>query len=167
MRQAQSSGFPQSADTYGEKRRKARAPVTERVAGWSARHRKTAVFGWLLLVVTVFTAGQAIGSAQLTQYDAGQAGQAERVLNKVAPAQYNAYAETVLIQANTPGITFGSDPAMRQAEFGKQIERRLALCGNRLAARQIPAHLCKSLRQRSLGRRLHRGDVSAHAAASS
>src|SRR5260370_13689324 len=32
-----------------------------------------------------------------------------------SPAQYNAYAETVLIQAKTPGVTFGSDPAMRQA----------------------------------------------------
>jgi RND superfamily putative drug exporter len=115
MGQSRSSVFPPAPHDDERQRRKIRAPVTERVAGWSARHRKTAVFGWLLLVVAVFTAGQAIGSAQLTQYDAGQAGQAERVLNKVAPAQYNAYAETVLIQAKTPGVTFGSDPAMRQA----------------------------------------------------
>ncbi|MFY9651878.1 MMPL family transporter, partial [Trebonia sp.] len=115
MGQSRSSVFPPAPHDDERQRRKIRAPVTARVAGWSARHRKTAVFGWLLLVVAVFTAGQAIGSAQLTQYDAGQAGQAERVLNKVAPAQYNAYAETVLIQAKTPGVTFGSDPAMRQA----------------------------------------------------
>jgi putative drug exporter of the RND superfamily len=73
------------ADDDERKGRKARAPVTERVAGWSARHRKTAVFGWLLLVAAVFIAGQAIGSAQLPQYSSGQAGQAERVLNQVAP----------------------------------------------------------------------------------
>ena len=30
----------------------ARAPMVERVAGWSARHRKTAVVGWLLLAGT-------------------------------------------------------------------------------------------------------------------
>ena len=115
MRQAQSSGFPQSADTYGEKRRKARAPVTERVAGWSARHRKTAVFGWLLLIAAIFMAGQAIGSGNLPQYDAGQAGQAERIQNQVAPAQYNAFAESVLIQARAPGVTFADNPGMRQA----------------------------------------------------
>ncbi len=115
MRQAQSSGFPQSAGTYGEKRRKARAPVTERVAGWSARHRKTAVFGWLLLIAAIFVAGQAIGSGNLPQYDAGQAGQAERIQNQVAPAQYNAFAESVLIQARAPGVTFADNATMRRA----------------------------------------------------
>ena len=79
--------------------------LTERVAGWSARHRKTAVFGWLLLVAAIFMAGQALGSRNLPQYDAGQSGQAERVLNQLAPAQDNAYAETVLIQATAPGAT--------------------------------------------------------------
>ena len=52
---------------------------------------------------------------QHAQYDAGQSGQAERVLNQVAPAQYNAKPESVLIQAKTPGATFATDPAMRQA----------------------------------------------------
>jgi putative drug exporter of the RND superfamily len=115
MGQSNSSVLPQAAHDDEPERRRARAPVTERVAGWSARHRKTAVFGWLLLVVAVFTAGQAIGSANLPQYSPGQAGQADRVLNQVAPAQFGAYAESVLIQAKTPGLTFGSDPALRQA----------------------------------------------------
>jgi putative drug exporter of the RND superfamily len=95
--------------------RPGRRNLTERAAGWSARHPKTAVFGWLMLVAGVFMAGQAIGSASLNQYDAGQAGQAERVLYKAEPAQYNAYAETVLIQAKASGATYISDPAMRQA----------------------------------------------------
>ena len=89
--------------------------LIERVAGWSAEHRKTAVFGWLILVAVIFVAGQATGSKNLPQYDAGQSGRAERVLNRVAPAQYNAYAEAVLIQARAPGDTFATDPAMRQA----------------------------------------------------
>jgi putative drug exporter of the RND superfamily len=101
-----------------------RANLTERVADWSARHRKTAVFGWLLLVAAVFMAGQAIGTRNLPAYDAGQAGQAERVLNQVTPAQYNAYAETVLIQAKAPGVRFGTDPAMRQA--ASQVAAALA-----------------------------------------
>jgi putative drug exporter of the RND superfamily len=84
--------------------------LTEHVAGWSIRHRKTAVLGWLVLVLAVFIGSQAIGSASLNQYDAGQAGQAERVLYRAEPAAYNAYDESVLIQAKTAG-----DPAMRQA----------------------------------------------------
>ena len=52
----------------------ARPNLTERAAGWSARHRKTAVIGWLLLVAAVFMAGQALGSRNLPQYDAGQSG---------------------------------------------------------------------------------------------
>ena len=101
---------PPAGGGHGE-----RANLTERVAGWSARHRKTAVFGWLLLIAAVFMAGQAIGTRNLPAYDAGQSGQAERVLNQATPAQYNAYAETVLIQAKAPGVTFSADPAMRQA----------------------------------------------------
>ena len=93
----------------------ARPSLTERVAGWSARHRKTAVSGWLLLVAAIFLAGHALGAKNLPQYDPGQSGQAERVLHQVAPAQYDRYAETVLIQATAPGATFATDPAMRQA----------------------------------------------------
>ena len=115
MRQSHSSVFPQAPHDGEKKHRKASTPVTERVAGWSARHRKTAVLGWLLLVIAVFMAGHAIGSASLNQYDAGQAGQAERVLQAAEPAQYNASAETVLIQAKTSGATDSPGPAMRQA----------------------------------------------------
>ncbi|MGH3269197.1 MAG: MMPL family transporter [Trebonia sp.] len=89
--------------------------MTERVAGWSARHRKTAVFGWLLLIAAIFIGGQALGTRNLPAYDAGQSGQAERVLNQLAPAQDNASTENVLIQATAPGATFATDPAMRQA----------------------------------------------------
>jgi RND superfamily putative drug exporter len=85
------------------------------VAGWSARHRKTAVFGWLLLVAAIFIGGQALGARNLPAYDAGQSGQAERTLQQVTPGQYGSYAENVLIQATTRGATFATDPAMRQA----------------------------------------------------
>jgi putative drug exporter of the RND superfamily len=117
MRQPSSPVLPIAGpgEAHDPPPRRARPSLTERVAGWSARHRKTAVFGWLLLVAAVFMAGQALGSRNLPQYDAGQSGQAERVLNTAAPAQYNAYAETVLVQARAPGATFAADPAMRQA----------------------------------------------------
>ena len=101
-----------------------RPNLTERVAGWSGRHRKTAVFGWLLLVAALFMIGQVVGSKNLPLYDAGQAGQAERVLHQVAPDQYSSYAETVLIQATAPGATYVTDPAMRAA--ASQVAAALA-----------------------------------------
>jgi RND superfamily putative drug exporter len=103
-------------------RRRVRAPFVERIAGWSARHRKTAVFGWLALVAVIFVAGQALGTKSLPGYDAGQSGQAEQALHRlglVAPA-----VEDVLIQSRGPGQTFASDPAMRQA--ARQVTRALA-----------------------------------------
>ena len=92
-----------------------RRPAVERIAGWSSRHRKTAVFGWLLLVAALFMAAQAIGTKNLPSYDPGQAGQAERALHEAAPGYYGSAAEVVLIQARAPGTTFASDASMQQA----------------------------------------------------
>jgi len=114
MRQPQSSVLPISppGDAYDPP---PRPNVTERVAGWSARHRKTAVFGWLLLVAALFVGGQLLGTRSLPGYDAGQSGQAERTLNQVTPTDYGSYAESVLIQPTARDATFATDPAMRQA----------------------------------------------------
>jgi putative drug exporter of the RND superfamily len=89
-----------------------REPVVQRVAGWSARHSKIAVFGWLLLVVAAVVIGQRVGTGNVPSYDAGQAGQAERVLNE--PVVQQPDTESVLIQAR-PGQTLGSDPEFRHA----------------------------------------------------
>jgi len=115
MRHPQSSVLPISPPGEAHDPPPPRPNVTERVAGWSAAHHKTAVFGWLLLVAAIFMVGQALGSRNLPAYSSGQAGQAERVLNQYAPANLNASTENVLIQATAPGATFAADPAMRQA----------------------------------------------------
>ena len=91
----------------------ARAPIVERVAGWSARHRKTAVFGWLLLVVAAVVIGQKIGTANINSYDPGQAGQAERVLNR--PVVQQPDSESVLVQGRSASQTYGNDPEIREA----------------------------------------------------
>jgi len=88
-----------------------RGPIVERVAGWSARHRKTAVFGWLLLVVAAVVIGQRLGTHQLNSYDPGQAGKAERVL--ALPVVQTPDGEGVLIQGRSAGQTYASDPEMR------------------------------------------------------
>src|SRR5579864_1255460 len=93
--------------------RTSREPIVERVAGWSARHRKTAVFGWLLLVVAAVLIGQRLGTANLNSYDPGQAGKAERVL--ALPVVQQPAGEDVLIQGRSAGQTYATDPEIRQA----------------------------------------------------
>jgi len=101
----------------------ARAPVVERIAGWSARHRKMAVLGWLLLVVATVMLSSVLGTKNLPSYDPGRAGVAERVLNRPGVVQPD--TESVLIQARPAGNTFANDPQLR------------------LAARQVAAALGK------------------------
>jgi RND superfamily putative drug exporter len=91
---------------------KVHKPVVQRVADWSVRHKKTAVFGWLLLIVAAVVVGQRIGTSNVNSYDPGQAGQAERVLN--LPVVQQPDSESVLIQA-APGHTLATDPQLRQA----------------------------------------------------
>ncbi len=111
---------PQSAARYeappspiNPARRSARKPAVEAIAGWSTRHRKTVLFGWLALVAVAYLIGQLLGAASLPQNDLGQAGQAEQTLQHLGVATPS--SEEVLIQARTPGATFATDPAMRQA----------------------------------------------------
>ena len=93
--------------------RRVRPPAVETIAGWSARHRKTALFGWLALVAVAYLIGQLLGSPSLQQNDLGQAGQAEQTLQHLGVTTPT--TEAVLIQERTPGQTFATDPAMRQA----------------------------------------------------
>jgi putative drug exporter of the RND superfamily len=91
-----------------------RAPYTERIAGWSARHRKTAVLGWLALTAAAFIGGQQLGTKDLPSYDAGQAGQAEKTLHRLGVTQ--PVQERVLI-AERPGQpgTYRTNQDMQRA----------------------------------------------------
>jgi putative drug exporter of the RND superfamily len=121
------------------------APVVERIAGWSARHRKTALFGWLLLVVGAVMISSMLGTKNLNSYDPGQAGQAERVLARPGVVQPD--TETVLIQARSGTRTVASDPEARQAirqvtaalgampKVATSIESPLAPGGGKLISR--------------------------------
>ena len=88
------------------------APIVERVAGWSVRHRKIVVIGWLLLIVAAFAVGQHLGTSNTNSYDPGQAGRAERILNE--PAVQQPDAESVLIQGRSAAQTFANDLELRQ-----------------------------------------------------
>src|ERR1035441_7624972 len=91
------------------------APMVERIACWSARHRIAVIAGWLVLAGAALLAGQLLGTQSQPQYDPGQAGQAEQMLHQlhvVTPP-----AERVLVQARGtgPDATYARGPAMRSA----------------------------------------------------
>ena len=52
-----------------------------RIGGWSARHWKTAAFGWIAFVILAFQLGGATGTKTLEQSDAGvgESGHADKV----------------------------------------------------------------------------------------
>ena len=113
-RQMQSSVLPESNQNHHRRPRpRVRAPIVERIAGWSAKHRKTAVLGWLALVAVIFVGGQMIGTKDLPSYDAGQSGHAERVLDKIGFT--TPPTESVLIQARRAGVTYPASAEMRRA----------------------------------------------------
>jgi putative drug exporter of the RND superfamily len=112
MRQSHTSVLPEYGAQAPVPRR--RPPLTEQIAGWSARHRKTAVFGWLALVAIVFVAGQATSAGNVQQYDPGQSGVAERILQRLdftGPPP----AEAVLVQAGPGAPAFPANGQLRQA----------------------------------------------------
>ncbi len=99
-------------------------PAIERIAGWSARHKKTAVVLWLAFVVGCFIAGQSMTSAGVQQYDPGQAGQGEQVLTQLGVV--TPPAESVLIEARAGARHIEADAARRVRAVAGEIERALA-----------------------------------------
>jgi len=90
----------------------ARPPVVERIAGWSADHKKTAVFGWLFLIVAAVVIGGMTGSkTPVKSYSPGEAGRSERALDASGISQDS---ESVLVQS-LKGGTFAADKDFRQA----------------------------------------------------
>jgi putative drug exporter of the RND superfamily len=117
MHQSPTSVLPETGPdreaTRGRRGRRGR-PLVERIAGWSARHRKTAVLGWLALVAIIFVACQLIGSGNVPSYDTGQSGVAERMLTSLKVSSQTP-AEDVLIQATAGRPSFAANPQLRAA----------------------------------------------------
>ncbi|HET8949206.1 MAG TPA: MMPL family transporter [Solirubrobacteraceae bacterium] len=98
-----------------------RSNLAARAGAWSARHRRTAIVGWLLFVTLAFMVGGAIGQRQLTQTEMGN-GESQHAARTFDAADFPEYsAEQILIQGDgrLPG-----DGAMRAA-IG-DVTRRLA-----------------------------------------
>src|SRR4051794_26495183 len=83
--------------------------IAARAGRWSARHRKTAILGWIAFVVLAVFAGQSIGTNTLTQEQSGvgESGAANRIVDKAYPDKVE---ELVLVQSKS--LKRG-DPAFR------------------------------------------------------
>jgi RND superfamily putative drug exporter len=119
MRQSHSSVLPETgasapAGQHPEPGSTTRRPLVERIAGWSAGHRKTAVIGWLVLVAILFAVGQRASASNVQSYDPGQSGVAERALQHLNPSGPPP-AEAVLVRAPAGSAAFPANPQLRQA----------------------------------------------------
>jgi uncharacterized membrane protein YdfJ with MMPL/SSD domain len=74
--------------------------LAARVGGWSARHWKTAVFGWIALVVVAFQVGHSITTHTLSQSESGvgESGHADKVYQDKYP---QTQGEMVLISSES------------------------------------------------------------------
>src|SRR4051812_36240029 len=82
-----------------------------RIAAWSGRHRKKAIWGWLGFVVVVFALGSAAGTSNISEVDqfSGESHRAEKALDR---AGMRPVEEVVFVQSDKLTI---NDPEFRSA----------------------------------------------------
>jgi RND superfamily putative drug exporter len=78
---------------------------------WSARHRKTAIFGWLAFVVAAFAIGSVVGMQTIDQNDTnvGEARRADHIIRD-GGFKIDEQSEYVLVESRTATV---DDPAFR------------------------------------------------------
>src|SRR5919204_4728108 len=76
--------------------------IAARMGRWSARHRKTAIFGWLAFVVASFVIGTAVGMQTIDQNDSnvGEAHRADHIIRD-GGFSLDEQSEYVLVQSKT------------------------------------------------------------------
>jgi uncharacterized membrane protein YdfJ with MMPL/SSD domain len=95
--------------------------LAARAGRWSARHRKTAILGWITFVVLAFVIGGAVGTKQLTDEQSG-VGDSGRAAQTISDAYPKWIGESVLIQSKT---LEADDPAYRAvvADVTERLEQ--------------------------------------------
>jgi RND superfamily putative drug exporter len=82
-----------------------------RMGRWSAKHRKTAIWGWIAFVVIAFVIGNAVGTQKPDHQDyIGQSGQAAKLFDNHFPKKDD---EQVIVQAPKGG--HATDASVRKA----------------------------------------------------
>ena len=86
--------------------------LAARVGGWSARHWKTAVFGWISFVAASYYIGSTVGTTYLeaSESNVGEARTADKIIEAGFPNHSDEQGEMVLIQH--PTLT-ADEPAFR------------------------------------------------------
>ena len=99
--------------------------IALRAGRWSAKHRKTAIFGWLAFVVIALFAGSTIGMQAASQDDSGvgESGRADKIVSNGFKSTKDHETETVLVQAKGKGVTV-KDASFRTTV--RDIERGVA-----------------------------------------
>jgi uncharacterized membrane protein YdfJ with MMPL/SSD domain len=85
--------------------------IAARMGRWSAKHRKTAIFGWLAFVIAAFVIGGAVGMKTIDVNDAnvGEAHAADHIIRD-AGFKLDEQMEYVLVRSPTKTV---ADPAFR------------------------------------------------------
>src|SRR3954449_13029918 len=85
--------------------------LAARMAHWSGRHRKKAFWGWLAFVLVVFTAGNMVGTTNISDVDqfSGESHRAEVALDR---SGLRPVKESVFIQSDKLTV---KDPAFQAA----------------------------------------------------
>ncbi len=75
--------------------------IAARAGRWSARHRKTAIVGWLVIVVGLFMAGKSIGTQNVEPQDSGvgESGHAQKAAFEAFPEK----SEGMVLVQGEPG----------------------------------------------------------------
>jgi uncharacterized membrane protein YdfJ with MMPL/SSD domain len=97
--------------------------LAARAGHWSARHRKTAIFGWLAFIVIAFMIGGAVGQQKPSaakSFD-GESRRAETILDKAGFPETS--GEMVLVQSKTAST---KDPAFKAAiaDVSKSVSKQ-------------------------------------------
>jgi uncharacterized membrane protein YdfJ with MMPL/SSD domain len=87
--------------------------LAARAGRWSARHRKTAVFGWLVFVVIAFMLGGAVGQNEIAEEDYGN-GSSRVADHAIADANFRDSAEEQVLVQGKGSVKIG-DPAFNAA----------------------------------------------------
>src|SRR6516162_185200 len=101
--------------------------LSARMGGWSAGHRKTAIFGWLAFVVAAIVIGTAVGQRTIDQNGdtVGASQRADQILRHGGFSQSGPLTEIVVVQSARVAV---AAPAFRAA-IG-DVVRTVAPLGN-------------------------------------
>ena len=105
--------------------RKETGGIAARAGRWSARHRRTAIIGWLAFILVAFAVGNGLGPEKPTTAERadGESRRAEQVLDRAGfPAARG--GEMVLVQTSDATV---QDPEVRRA-IADVVRGRLVAC---------------------------------------